>query len=107
MWKKYKTSLKVTIKLFSKFLSLMISQIWSFTTFSFWAQIMAAFKKKWQQFTSYINKILRKPHFEISQEKLKNIHYFKSYSKFKKALNFFCFGNIFVDNGLKNFVLGH
>ena len=42
----------------------------------------------------------------MSQEKLKYIHYFKSYSKFKKALNFCFFGNIFLNNGLKHFVLG-
>ena len=41
-------------------------------------------------FTYYITVILRKSHFEMSQEKLINIHYFKSYSKFKKVLNF-CF----------------
>ena len=35
-----------------------------------------------------IIKILRKSYLEMSQEKLKNIHYFKRYSKFKKALNF-------------------
>ena len=42
----------------------------------------------------------------MSQEKLKNIHYLKSYSKFKKASNFCFFGNIFVNNELKNVVLG-
>ena len=42
----------------------------------------------------------------MSQIKLKNVHYYKIYSKFKKALNFCFCSNIFVDNGLKNFVLG-
>ena len=42
----------------------------------------------------------------MSQEKLKNIHYFKSYSKFEKALNFCLLDNIFVNNGLKHFILG-
>ena len=42
----------------------------------------------------------------MSQEKLKNIHYSKSYSKLKKAFNFSIFDNIFVNNGLKPFVLG-
>ena len=88
------------------FIHLIISQIRSFTTFSFWAQILSAFKKKWLQFTCYITDIIRKSHFEMSQEKFKNIHYFKSYSKFKEASNFFFFGNIFVNNVLKDFVLG-
>ena len=42
----------------------------------------------------------------MSQEKLKNIHYFVSYSKFKETWNFCFFGNIFVNNGLKHFVFG-
>ena len=41
----------------------------------------------------------------MSQEKFKNIHYFKSYSKFKKARVFSFFVNIFVNNGQKRFVL--
>ena len=65
-----------------------------------------AFKKKLLQFTCYITDILHESHFEMSREKLKNIHYFKSYSKFKKALNFPFFGNIFLNNSLKHFVLG-
>ena len=89
--KKDKTPLKNTIKLFSKFISSIISQIWSFATFSFWAQILAAFKKKGLQFTCYITDILRKSLFEMSQEELININYFKSYSKLKKALNFCSF----------------
>ena len=48
-------------------------------------------KKKWLQFSCYITDILRKFHFKMSKEKLKNIHYFKSYSKFKKPLNFHFF----------------
>ena len=102
IWKKYETSFQNTIKLFPKFLS----QIWSFTTFSFWAQIVAAFKKKWLQFPCYVTDILRKSFFEMRHEKLKNIHYSKSYWKFKKASNFCFFVNIFVNNGLKHFVLG-
>ena len=47
-------------------------------------------QEKWLQFTCYITEILRESHFEMSQVKLKNVHYFKCYSKFKKALNF-CF----------------
>ena len=45
------------------------------------------------QFTCYITDILRKSPFKMSQEKLKNIHYFESYSKSKKALNFCFFSN--------------
>ena len=36
-------------------------------------------KKKLLQFTCYITDILRKSHFEMSQEKLKNINYFKNF----------------------------
>ena len=67
---------------------------------------MAAFKEKLLQFICYITDILRKSYFEMSQEKSKNIHYFKSYSKLKEALNLCFFDNIFVNNGLKHFVWG-
>ena len=43
-----------------------------FTSFSFWAQNLAAFKKKWLQFTSYITGTLLRSHFEISWGKFKN-----------------------------------
>ena len=46
-----------------------ISQIWSFTTFLFWAQMLAGFKKTLLQFTCYITDILSKFNFEMSQEK--------------------------------------
>ena len=51
----------------------------------------------------FITDILRISHFEMSQEKLRNIHYFKSYSEFRKALKVGFFGNIFVNNR-QNFV---
>ena len=62
-------------------------------------------QKKWLQFTPYISDILRKSYFEMSQEKLKNVHYFETYSKFKETLEFCLFGNIFVNNWLKYSVL--
>ena len=54
--------------------------------------------KKLLQFTFNITDILRKSGFENSQENLKNIHYFKSYTKFEKALNFTFFDNISINN---------
>ena len=49
--------------------------------------------------------LLRKSYFELSQKMLKNINYFKIYLKFKKALNFCFFGNVFVNNGLNHVIL--
>ena len=86
-------------------------------TNSFWAQILAVFKKKLLQFTCYITGILRKSHFEISEEKLKKCSLFQELFKIQEnfeILTFFAISSLIIDwitsfwgHKIQNFVTFH